>query len=372
MSPSTYLDYNATAPLRPQALAAMTTALESCGNPSSVHHLGRRARAIIERARAEVAALVGASPDQVIFTSGGTEANNLALAGIPAKTILTSAVEHDSVLAAAPAAIRLPVDHDGVLSLQALNAALEQATPPSLVSVMFANNETGVIQPIARIADCVHAHGGVLHCDAVQAIGRRPVDMRALGIDYLTLSAHKIGGPAGVGALVVAASAEITPQMRGGGQERQRRAGTENVAGIAALGAVATVAAREATNTTRLSDLRGDLERRVRTHVPASQVYGAGADRLPNTSCIGLPGVSGEVQVINLDLAGVAVSAGAACSSGKVAPSHVLQAMGASREAAASAIRVSMGWATTAGDIDWFVDTWTEMAVRLTSEPVAA
>ncbi len=375
MNKPVYLDYNATAPLRPEVRAAVTAALDVFGNPSSVHRFGRQARARLEDARAAVAALVGALPEQVIFTSGGTEANNLALAGVPAAATLTSAIEHDAVLAAAPEARRLPVDGDGVVSMAALEAALTAAPAPVLVSIMFANNETGAIQPIADIAGRVHAHRGILHSDAVQAAGKVPIDMTALGIDILSLSAHKIGGPAGVGALVVATDTAISPQLRGGGQERRRRAGTENVSGIAGFAAAAAIALDEAADDSRLHALQQDLETKVRTAAPASQVYASRVARLSNTSCIGLPGVRSETQVMNLDLAGIAVSAGAACSSGKVAPSHVLRAMGARDEAAASAIRVSTGWATAAADIDRFVAAWTAMAARLAApaaEAVAA
>ena len=317
--------------------------------------------------------MVGAAPEQVIFTSGCTEANNLALSGLPAATILmTSAIEHDSVLAAAPEARRLPVDGNGVILMDALEAALTAAPAPTLVSIMLANNETGVIQPIAEIAERVHARGGILHSDAVQAAGKVPVDIRTLGIDFLSLSAHKIGGPTGIGALVVPMDADISPQLRGGGQERRRRAGTENVLGIAGFGAAAAAAAGEAADQIRLRALQQSLETKIRTAVPTSQVHACGVARLSNTSCIGLPGVRSEIQVINLDLAGIAVSAGAACSGGKVASSHVLQAMGATDDAAASAIRISTGWATTAADIDRFVEAWTAMAARLTAPAATA
>ena len=374
MNTPVYLDYNATAPLRPDVRVAMTAALDGFGNPSSVHWFGRQAQARIEHARTQVAHLVAAAPAQVVFTSGGTEANNLAIFGTPAATLLISAVEHDSVLSAAPEANRLPVDGDGVVLVEPLETAVRAATGPVLVSVMLANNETGVIQPIETIAGVVHAHGGLLHCDAVQAAGKLPIDMDALGIDLLSLSAHKIGGPTGCGALIVSPDVDIVPALRGGGQERRRRAGTENVAGIVGFGVAAELAVNEADGRPHLANMQRRLEAAIRNVSSEAIIYGSAADRLPNTSCIGLPGVGGDVQVMNLDLAGIAVSAGAACSSGKVTPSHVLRAMGVGEEEAGSAIRISTGWATAEGDIGRFVDAWSAMATRLVSgaEAVAA
>ncbi len=371
MNNTVYLDYNATAPLRPEARAALLAAGEIGGNASSVHGYGRRARACIEDARASVAELVGAAPEGVTFTSGGTEANNLAIRGVEATAVITSSIEHDSVLAAAPQAARIPVDGDGVVSLEGLAALLERVPGPALVSVMAANNETGVLQPIAQLAELVHAHDGIVHCDAVQIAGKAPFDMAEAGVDLLTLSAHKIGGAAGVGALVVANDCKFEPQLRGGGQERGRRSGTENLCGIAAFGAAAKAAAEDAKNPDRLAHLRDRLEQAVKASDDGTVVYGERAERLPSTSCIGLADVSAEVQVINLDLAGVAVSAGAACSSGKVTPSHVLQAMGCDEGEAASAIRVSTGWATTPTDVDRFIAAWSEMAGRLAPERTA-
>ena len=367
----TYLDYNATAPLRPAAAAAIVEALERFGNASSVHSFGRQARRAIEDARAAVAALVGAAPAHVVFTGSGTEANNLALAGGGRR--LVSAIEHDSVLASTDRdgpAERIPVDRHGVVDLAALPRLLDGAGAPALVSVMLANNETGVIQPVAQVAGVAHAHGARVHCDAVQAAGRLPIDMAALGADTLSLSAHKLGGPQGVGALVVAEHVELMPLLRGGGQERRRRAGTENVAGIAGFGAAVTAAMAD--DTGALARLRDRLEARLLTIAPEAVMHGRAAPRLANTSCIGLPGVSAETQVIALDLAGVAVSAGAACSSGKMAPSHVLRAMGVDEEGAAGAIRVSLGWRSAAGDVDRFVAAWTDLYTRLGRRAPAA
>jgi cysteine desulfurase len=363
MGRPTYLDYNATAPVRPAVATAIAEALASVGNPSSVHGFGRAARARLETSREQVAALVGARPQQVVFTSGGTEANNLGLAGSGRERVLVSAIEHDSVLKAA-AAETIPVDRRGIVDLAALQPMLATQAAPALVAVMLANNETGVIQPLAEAARIAHASGALLHCDAVQAAGKIAVDFNALGVDLMTLSAHKLGGPAGVGALIIADHVSLSAQQRGGGQERGRRAGTENLPGIVGFGVVAGIAAAELGVMARLADLRDDLERRAMAAVPGALVFGRDAPRLANTSCLALPGVTSEVQVMALDLAGVAVSAGSACSSGKVQPSHVLRAMGADAATAGSAIRVSLGWGSTAGDVDRFLEAWCALAAR--------
>jgi cysteine desulfurase len=361
----TYLDWNATAPLRPEAAAAMAAALAGCGNPSSVHRWGRAARAAVEQAREAVAALVGAAPDNVTFVSGGTEANHLALLGTGRERVLVSAVEHGSVLQAAPAAERIAVDRRGVVDLDRLREMLVGDPRPALVSVMLANNETGVIQPAAEIAALAHARGGVFHCDAVQAAGKIPIDMAATGADLLSLSAHKLGGPPGIGALVATGAAEIAPLLRGGGQERGRRAGSENLSGIAGFAAAAAAASASIADYERVRCLRDRLETAIAAAAPGAVVIGAGASRLPNTAAIAMPGVAAETQVIALDLAGVLVSAGAACSSGKVGPSHVLAAMGAGPEIAGCTIRVSLGWTTTETEIDHFLAVWTALHRRL-------
>jgi cysteine desulfurase len=363
MQAPVYLDYNATAPLRPAAAAAMARAQGLIGNPSSVHGFGRRARAAVETAREQVAALVAAKPSQVVFTSGGTEANNLALAGAGRSRILLSAVEHDSLLMAAPEAARFPVSADGVADLAALEQAVREG-PPALVALMLANNETGVVQPVAGAVEIARRAGALLHCDAVQAAGKIAVDFAALGADLLALSAHKLGGPKGVGALVVADTLQLQPLLRGGGQERGRRAGTENVAGIAGFGAAADEARRDLQRMSEIAALRDRLEREAVARLPATRVIAA-APRLPNTSCVALPGAGAETLVMALDLAGVAVSAGSACSSGKVRASHVLRAMGLGDDIAGSAIRVSLGWASKAADIDRFLEAWSAVAARL-------
>jgi cysteine desulfurase len=364
MTTPIYMDYNASVPLRPEAAAAMQAALALGGNPSSVHAHGRRARRAIEDARESIADVIGATAPAIIFTSGATEANGLALLGSGRARILVSAIEHDSVRAACPTAEIVPVTNSGVIDLDALAGMLESDARPALVSLMLANNETGVIQPVAKAAELAHAHHAILHCDAVQAVGRIAVNVEDLGVDLLSLSAHKLGGPAGVGALYRRDGISLAAQLRGGGQERGQRAGTENLAGIAGFAVAAEFALRELENAARLADLRDELERRMLRDRPTAALFGTKAPRLSNTSCVALPGISAETQVMALDLAGVSVSAGSACSSGKLKPSAVLLAMGASPEAAASAIRVSLGWRSDAGDIDRFMTAWNGLSAR--------
>ena len=369
----TYLDWNATAPLRAEARSAVSAALEAPGNPSSVHTEGRAARKLVEAARAQVANAIGAKIDSVVFTSGGTEANAQALvpgwslAGHACGRLIVSAIEHPSVLAggrfAVPDVLQAPVASDGVLDLDKLRGLLSTGGP-ALVSVMLANNETGAIQPIADAATIVHKAGGILHVDAVQALGRMPLNVTSLGADLVTLSAHKIGGPKGVGALVVCnANLQLPPALiRGGGQERSRRAGTENVAGIAGFGAAAAAnSIKGPSETKHMLRLRDRFEAGLAT-TEGVTVFSAAAPRLPNTTLFALKGIRAETAVIALDLEGIAVSSGAACSSGKVQPSHVLAAMGVDEELARGAIRVSSGYATKEGDIDRILETWRKLS----------
>ena len=358
-----YLDHNATTPLRPEVVEAVSRALEQWGNPSSVHSYGRSARRGVEDARPKVAGLAGADAAAVVFTSGGTEANNLALKGCGRPRILVSAVEHPSVLEAADNIETIPVNADGVVDLDALQAMLRDGEA-AVVSIMLANNETGVIQPVARAAALAHEADALFHCDAVQVAGRLPLDFQALGADMMTLSAHKIGGPKGMGALIVADHVPVTPVMRGGGQERSRRCGTENHPGVAGFGTAADLASSDVSKADRLAALRDMLEVRVLAAVPGARIIAGQADRLPNTSCIALPGVSAETQVMALDLAGFAVSAGSACSSGKVKASHVLAAMGLDNDIAACAIRVSLGHGNHEADIEGFVAAYRVFAER--------
>ena len=368
MTDPVYLDWNATAVPRPESVAAVARAAARVGNPSSVHGPGRLARQTVEAARAQVAAAVGARPQEVIFLSGGTEANTLALRQPAWRSIVVSAVEHDSVRAAADAT-GLPVhvmgvDENGVVRLDALAETLADSTPPVLVSLMLANNETGVIQPVAEAARIAHAHGATVHCDAVQALGKIPVDRDGLDVDLMSLSAHKIGGPTGVGALVVRDGLAVQPAIVGGGQELGRRSGTENGPGIAGFGVAAESAVAELGDAGRLAALRDDLEARIARIAPQTRFFSARAKRLANTSCLSMARVPAETQVMALDLAGVCVSSGSACSSGKVRASHVLAAVGAGDAEAGEAIRVSLGRTTTPGDIDRFVDAWSTLYER--------
>jgi len=355
-----YLDHNATSPLRPAVLDAMVEALRAGGNPSAVHSVGRKARSLVEAARRSVAGLVGCLPGEVVFTSGGTEANNLALRGAGHRRVLVSAVEHDSVGKASPDGEIIGVDGEGVVDLGALERMLAQPGERALVSVMLANNETGVVQPVGEVVRLARGAGALVHCDAVQAVGKLGFDVHGLGVDYLSLSAHKLGGPAGIGALVVCNGAPLAPDRLGGSQEANRRAGTENVAGIAGFGAAAT-AARSGLP---VAPLRDRLESTLRHIAPGARIFGGGARRLDNTSCIAMPGVKAETQVMAFDLAGVCVSAGAACSSGKVQRSAVLDAMGVEPAEAATAIRVSLGWNSEPGDIDRLIAAWRDLYIR--------
>jgi cysteine desulfurase len=366
-----YLDWNATAPIRAEAAARMIEALSATGNPSSVHAEGRAARQTVEAARREVAGLVNAAEAAVIFVSGGTEA--IATALTPHWRIegedkrisraLIGATEHVAVLAGGrfPEGMRnlLPVNREGLIDLAALEASLAAAPTPALVAVQAANNETGVLQPIAEIAALVHAHEGILVCDAVQAAGKIPVDIAAFGADALILSGHKLGGPQGVGALVLRSqgTAPAEALIGGGGQEMGRRAGTEAVAAISGFGVAARLAASELDEVAaRLTAMRDRLEGEIVERVKDATIFGQAAPRLPNTTLIGLDGAPAATLLMALDLSGFAVSSGSACSSGKVKRSHVLGAMGIERSLAESAIRVSLGRATSEAEVLRFVE----------------
>lgn len=381
MTERLYFDWNATAPLRTEARAAMEAALDVTATPSSVHAEGRTARALVEKARVEVAALVGADPKNVTFSSGATESNMLALT--PALQVggskslrdrlFVSAIEHSSVLSGgrftADSIEQLPVTRDGIVDVNALRSAIARAQRP-LISVMLANNETGVIQPIREVADIVHAANGLLHADAVQAPGRIACDIAVLGADLMTISAHKLGGPQGAGALIRRGDIHITePHIKGGGQERGLRAGTENVAAIAGFAAAAAVAASATqTDAAHMATLRARLEAGIKAAAPQAVIFGEAAARLPNTSFFAVPGMKAETLIIAFDINGVAVSSGSACSSGKVQASHVLAAMGVAPELARGAVRVSLGWTTTAADVDRFLGTWNKLAESLLKE----
>jgi cysteine desulfurase len=363
---SIYLDYNATAPLRPVVRVAMDSVRGLPLNPSSVHRMGQEAKKRLEAARKTIADAISVFPHEIIFTASGTEANNIALRGFAERTLLVAATEHASVaaLGARLGAATLPVDENGRLRLDALAQALAQLNRPALVSVMLANNETGVIQPIAEIAAIAHAHGALLHCDAVQALGKIPLDAGLLGVDLLTLSAHKAGGPIGAGALVARGNAVPQPLLVGGGQESGRRAGTENLAAIAGFAALVSEVAH-CPEAKEMQRLRDRLEARIAAMVPDAVIHAHQAPRLPNTSNIAMPGVNSETQLMHFDLAGFCVSAGSACSSGRIAPSHVLSAMGVAPELAQSSIRASLGWATTEVEIEAFAEAWIGLYQRL-------
>ena len=378
MDKRTYFDWNASAPLRDEARIAMVNALELTGNASSVHAEGRAVRRLVEEARSRVANLVGAEAKHVIFTSGATEANVMALT--PAlefggrrslrDRLFVSAVEHPSVRSGGRFAAEdieyLPVNDDGVVDLPVIARALERAERP-LVSVMLANNETGVVQPIAKVAEIVHAAGGVLHVDAVQGPGRVACDIAALGADLMSISSHKLGGPQGVGALVTRGDVHIAePLVRGGGQERGQRAGTENVAAIAGFGAAA--GATNLAEIERVALLRAQLEEGITAITPEAVIFGADAPRLPNTTLFAVPGMKAETAIIAFDLNGIAVSSGAACSSGKVQASSVLMAMGADSGLARGAVRLSLGWSTTENEVHEFLKTWKVLAGSLLKE----
>jgi cysteine desulfurase len=375
VSDRVYLDWNATTPLRSEAREAMVGAYDLVGNPSSVHAEGREARRLVEEARAALAAAVGAQPRSIVFTSAGTEANALALSpglrgpsGGPVQRLLVSAIEHSSVLAGgrfpADAVSQIRVTHAGIVDLDHLKALL--GSGPALVSVMAANNETGALQPVTEAARIVHEAGGLLHVDAIQALGKIPFHINEVGADLATFSAHKIGGPKGIGALVMAEGiTALEPVLRGGGQELGRRAGTENVAGIAGFGAAVKAAVQALPqDAERLRSLRNRLENGLRA-IAGTMIFSENVGRLPNTTLFTAPGLKAETAVIGFDLEGIAVSSGSACSSGKVQPSHVLSAMGFDAKVAQGAVRLSLGWSTQEADINRTLEAWRKLGNTL-------
>ena len=369
---ATYLDYNATAPTRAAVQEAVSKTLEGIGNPSSIHGAGRAVRDAIEVAREKVARLVHASPDQVVFTSGGTEANHLAVQGASVQRHLISAVEHDSIRGAVIDAEIVPVDGNGIADLKVLEGMLSVDPKPALVSIMMVNNETGVIMPIADVSKIVHAHGSYLFSDAVQAAGKMTIDLGVLDIDYLTLSAHKLGGPMGVGALILGPHAPYVVPTAGSGQERGRRPGTENVPGIIGFGVAAEIAAESLEDFQKLAALRDQLEAGIRRITEEAHIFACAAPRVANTTLVSMPRVPSETQLAAFDLAGFAVSAGSACSSGKVDPSHVLLAMGVAEAVAATAIRISLGWDSRTHDVTGFLKAWESLYVRTRDRRVSA
>ncbi len=372
----TYLDHNATTPLRPQAREAMMAALDMGGNPSSIHAEGRAARALVEKSRKTIADALGVIPAMVVFTGVGTEANNAAIKGAQVDRIIISDVEHSCVLEAARATGKpveiIPVDDNGVIALEILAATLasshEDTFAPSgkaLVSVMLANNETGVIQPVAEVAELTSRFGGVFHTDAVQALGKIPVNFDLLGVDMMTLSSHKVGGPQGVGALIMRDGVTLDKYIHGGGQELGRRGGTENVAGIAGFAAAVEAALEDNTKKQiEIKALRDLFESKLQAVSPDVTIFGQGVGRLPNTSYIALEGLKAQTTLINLDLEGIAVSTGSACSSGKVTGSRVLKSMGVEEGLRESALRISFGWTSTEKDVEKFIEIWQQLVER--------
>lgn len=372
-----YLDHNAGAPLRPDVRDRMIEVLSDTGNASSVHAHGRKARGRVEEAREQVARLCGAKTRAVTFVSGGTEANMMALtpawqdqgAPIYLDKLYRSAVEHPSVVTGGRFPVMdqvvLPVDSDGCVDLKKLEEQIADAAP-SLISVMAANNETGVIQPLSEIGGLAAQYGHFFHVDAVQAAGRMPIDLEAWQADAITLSAHKFGGPQGIGAVVVKSTARVpSPLMVGGGQENWRRGGTENVAAISGFGIAASKALEEVGELDHLKQLKAKLETGLRQICPGLVIFGDGAERLANTCCFAVPGIVAETALIAFDLERVSVSSGSACSSGKVSVSHVLTAMGVDDSLARCALRISMGWNTREADIDRFLTVWPQIVDRL-------
>lgn len=363
-----YLDHNATSPVKPEVMAEMMRVMKIGGNPSSVHTVGRGAKAILEQSRETIADMINCRPGQIIFTGGGTEANNIAVKASGTDHLIVSATEHDSILymkeSFAGRVDILAVDKDGHISTDELKKALTGATDKTLVSIMLANNETGVIQNIRTLGAITREAGAYFHCDAIQALAKIPVDFRDLAVDMMSFSAHKISGPQGVGALIVSEKIPIHSLLIGGGQEMGRRAGTENLGGIAGFATAVSLTGQNLSAMEVNRSRRDRIEREISRHADDVIFYGAQSDRLPNTTTILMPGISSETQVMAFDLDGLCISSGSACSSGKVKPSHVIAAMGATRDQALSTIRVSLGWNTTEQEVDAFIGAWIKLYDR--------
>lgn len=370
-----YLDHNATAPIRAEVIEAVTAAMTQDGNTLSVHEEGRHARKIIEDARATIRTLINAPVNGIIFTSGGTESIHFALHGLvqahKLKRIFISAIEHSAIAANAETTNAqveiIPAMSTGVADLSWLRDRLAdydvERDGAFLVCLMYANNETGVIQPVRAFADVTHAAGGLLFCDAAQAVGKVPVNFVMSGADAMSFTGHKFGGPVGAGALVAGPNLPLVPVMRGGGHEENRRAGTHNVPAIAGLGVASAMAQESLARAKEIAELRDEIERAV--VAAGATVWGAGQERLPGTLCLSADGFSGATQLMTMDLAGIAISAGSACSSGKAKPSHVLTAMGANELESQNAIRVSLGWNSTKQDAEAFIREWPKAYARI-------
>jgi len=363
-----YLDYNATTPLFPAVINAMTDTFKAYGNPSSIHNLGRQARALIECVREKVAIVLEADPAEIVFTSGATEANNMALSGFlqNGAKIIMSAIEHESMNQSAPNVIMLPVLKNGQVDLDQLEKILAEERShhqaPLVVSIMLANNETGIIQPLKKSVEIAKHYGAWVHSDSAQAFGKIPISFKDLGVDSLAVSAHKIGGPKGVGALIFKDLLKLPSLIVGGGQERGRRAGTENTLGIVGFGTAIEEIFKQPWE--QIRNLRDTLEKRLKDKFSEIPIYGQDSPRLPNTTYVGMPGVSSQTQLMAFDLENIALSSGAACSSGKTKPSHVLKAMGVLDAAAGQTLRISLGWTTTQQGIERLIDVWCRLYER--------
>jgi cysteine desulfurase len=364
--PTVYLDHNATTTLRPGVLDLIAHILGETGNASSVHGFGRIARKHVEDARAQIAKTVDVDPAQVIFNSGATEGNNTILKGFAGQRILVSAIEHPSVINSGVPVETFPVTADGVVDLAAFEKILKSGPSPALVSCMLVNNETGIVQPVADVARMAKEMGCLVHCDAVQALGRLSFTRKELGVDFLTLSSHKIGGPQGVGAVVMAPGAKLPRLLHGGGQEKNMRAGTENVAGIAGFGLAAESAIKNISDFAALETLRAKIETHISVSPIAVSIHGQNAPRVSNTISLSPRGAPSFTVQMALDLDGIAVSGGSACSSGSIKPSRVLSAMGLSDADASNALRISLGWNTSAKDVEIFLTAWDKVAAQVT------
>ena len=365
MKKAVYLDYNATTPLRPEVIALMGEVMAEPGNASSVHGFGRHARKRVEDARGQIAKAFNVGPQQIIFNSGATEGNNTILKGFTGQRILISGIEHSSIIDSGVRAELIPVTQDGIIDLDAFKKLLAQDPKPALVSVMYVNNETGVIQPVAEIARLAKEAGAVVHTDAVQAVGRIAFTREELGVDFITLSAHKFGGPQGVGAIIMAAKAPLPKLLHGGGQERRQRAGTENVAGIAGFGLAIDLAQAGLETYQDLANKREKIEAALLASTNSLRIHGRNVPRVANTTSLSLTGTTSETLLLALDLEGMAVSSGSACSSGTVKPSHVLMAMGVPEDEAKCSLRISLGWNTSDQDIEDFIGAWNNVRNRV-------
>lgn len=357
-----YLDYNATVPIRPEVIKLMAEVMSEGGNPSSVHTLGRKAKARMEEARSIIASAINCRPQMIVFTSGGTEANNMAILSTGKSRLITSTVEHDSVRSAASRfdgkVDYLAVDNNGQIDLDALEKLLKRDAENTIISILYANNETGVLQDIKKISTICHEAGAILHIDAIQALSKIPIDFKEMGVDLMSISSHKTGGPQGVGALVAHEKLPVKSFILGGGQELGRRGGTENIAGIAGFAKAVSMAEQSFQKMKMVEKWRDEIEQEIMEYSNEALFFGKNSLRLPNVSTIYMPNVSSETQVMNFDLDKICISSGSACSSGKVKASHVIEAMVKDKNIASSTIRVSLGWASEHSDAEAFIKSW--------------